>query len=231
MSTHTQRSAPAAAAGAAPAKRGFAPSRLLGVCFLVLFGAGFTILVLPPDIYSGTLEDYAATFGDEGRLNLVMITSVFLFPLAGLVLAASVARLRQATGPDPRDRAAGQVAAFGAAFTAIGTSVAAAAATAGAHVVWQAEGSGFPSSPETGYGLAMFGSQLFNPSLIGLSVVMVALGYALRRARRLPGWLAWTGYVLAPLMPIAWVLGMMPMFLAVIWVAVVTAMVDTEPQR
>lgn len=230
MSTHTQRSTPAPA-GAAIAKRGFAPSRLLGVGFLILFGAGFTISVLPPDIYSGTLDDYAAAFGDEGRLNLVMIASVFLFPLAGLLLAASVARLRHATGSDPRARAAGQVAGFGAAFTAIGSSVAAAAATAGAHVVWQAEGSGFPSVPEVGYGFAMFSSQLFNPAMLGLSIIMVALGYALRRAGRLPGWLAWAGYVLAPLMPIAWVLGMMPMFLAVVWVAAVTAMVDTEPQR
>ncbi|WES64557.1 hypothetical protein P0L94_00465 [Microbacter sp. GSS18] len=230
MSTHTQRSAPATT-GAPSAKRGFAPSRLLGVGFLILFGAGFTIMVLPPDIYSGTLEGYAAAFGDEGRLNLLMIASLFLFPLAGLLLAASVARVRQALGAEPAVHAAGRVAAFGAAFTAIGTSVAAAAATAGAHVVWQAEGSGFPSSPETGYGLAMFSSQLFNPALVGLSIVVVALGYGLRRAGRLPGWLAWAGYVLAPLMPIAWVLGMMPLFLIVIWVAVVTTMVDTEPQR
>lgn len=229
MTTHIPRTASAEAEVRVHGRR-FDASRLVGVAFLVFFGAGFVILVLPPNTYTSTAADWAAAHGAEPLLTLGIVCSTFLFPLAGIFLVWSAARLRGALRTDrDADVMAGRLALFGAAFAAIGTSVAAGAAAAGSHMAAGGDTGGFAPEPAVGLGLSMLGSQVFNPSQIGLSVVLIALGVGLRRAHRLPGWLAWAGYVLAPVLPIAWVLGMIPLFLAVTWVATVTAMVNTEP--
>ncbi|MRX42678.1 hypothetical protein [Agromyces kandeliae] len=211
--------------------RRFHASRYLGAAFAVVFLAGLVLISLPPYVYGGTLADWASGVDDEARLNLLVGLSTIVFPVAGILLMWSAAHLRTAIDHDrPRPSIPGQLAVLGAAVTSIGVVVAASASAAAAHVVAPSADGGFPAVPEVAYGLEMFSSQVLNPSFFGLSLMVFALSVGLRRVRRLPGWLAWAGCILAPLLPVAWMLGMIPLLLAAVWVAIATAVVDTEPQ-
>ncbi|GAA1060710.1 hypothetical protein [Agromyces bracchium] len=213
-------------------RRRFQPARLIGAAFLVSFGAGVVIFSLPPYVYEGSsLDDFAAAHADDVRLNLTSLLGMVLFPLAGILLVWAAAFLRRSVDVGRvTPSIGGQVGVVGAAITAVGAIVAGAASSAGAHVAAGTLDGGFPPAPEAGYGLEMLASQVFNPATTGLSVLMVAFGVTAWRSRRLPRWLAWAGFVIAPLVPIAWMLGMFPLLFAVVWVAVATVVVDTEPQ-
>jgi hypothetical protein len=205
-------------------------SRLSGVAFLVLFVAGFVMLVTGPNIYEGgTIEEYGAAFADGGREAAVTIAAFFVLPLAGACLLWAVAHVsrcmdRAVDGPS----LGGRVATLGAAVMAAGMTVAGAATAAARHLA-SGVSDGFPADPATGYGLDMLGSQVINISLWGGSLVLVAIGIGARRTGLLPGWLLWTGIVVAPLLPSAFFFGMIPLLVFLLWVAVVAAMMRPGP--
>ena len=88
MATVQQQEVPAAST------RRVDVSRLSGVAFLVLFVAGFVVLVTGPNIYEGgTIEEYGAAFADGGREAAVTIAAFFVLPLAGACLLWAVAHM------------------------------------------------------------------------------------------------------------------------------------------
>jgi hypothetical protein len=221
--TTTTRTAPVPTTGSTDA------SRYAGIAFLVLFMAGFVIWSLPPYVYEGsTLEEFAAAHDDSGRSNLISVTTFILWPLAGLALFVAIARIRRGLdlargGTSP----AGRVATLGAVVLAAGFTIAAAASSAGAHVAGGSSDGGFPPEATAGYALELLAGQVFSVSLWGAAVVLLAVGVAGRRGGHLPGWLLWTGIVIAPLMPVAFMLFMLPLLVFLLWLAAVTFMVRT----
>ena len=111
---------------------------------------------------------------------------------------------------------------------AAGLTVAGAGTAAARHLASGAV-DGFPADPATGYGLDMLSSQVFNISTWGGSLVLVAVGLGARRTGLVPGWLLWAGIVVAPLLPIAFFLGMIPVLVFLLWVAAVSAMMRPGP--
>ena len=226
MATVQQHETPTAAA---PAGR-VDVSRLSGVAFLVLFLAGFVLLVTSPNIYEGgTIEEYGAAYADGGREAAATIAAYFVLPLAGACLLWAVAHVSRCLDA-ARGGASlgGRVATLGAAVMAAGMTVAGAATAAAWHLASGAS-DGFPADPATGYGLEMLGSQVFNISLWGGSLVLVAVGIGARRTGLVPGWLLWTGIVMAPLLPSAFFLGMIPVLVFLLWVAALAAMMRPGP--
>lgn len=224
MATVQQQEVPAAST------RRVDVSRLSGVAFLVLFVAGFVVLVTGPNIYEGgTIEEYGAAFADGGREAAVTIAAFFVLPLAGACLLWAVAHMsRCLDGALGGPSLGGRVATLGAAVLAAGLTVAGAATAAAWHLASGAS-EGFPADPATGYGLDMLGSQLFNISTWGGSLVLVAIGLGARRTGLVPGWLLWAGIVVAPLLPSAFFFGMIPVLVFLLWVAVVAAMMRPGP--
>jgi hypothetical protein len=205
-------------------------SRYAGIAYLVLFTAGLVIWTVGPRIYQGgSLDDYAAAFLDGSRTNQMSLVAYLLWPLAGVCLVWAVAHIAACL-----DRVSGgtslarRLAMVGAVVMAVGFTVAAAASSAAAHVS-SGTGEGFPADPATGYGLDMLASQVQNVSAWGGSLVLLAVGVAARRTRLLPGWLLWAGIVIAPLLPIAFLFGMLPLLAFMLWLAAVGVMM--KPSR
>jgi hypothetical protein len=72
-------------------------------------------------------------------------------------------------------------------------------------------------------------SQVQNVSAWGGSLVLLAVGIAARRTQLLPGWLLWAGIVIAPLLPIAFLFGMVPLVAFMLWLVAVGVMM--KPSR
>ncbi len=211
------------------AGRGAGTSRLAGVGFLVFFLAGFVLLVTGPNVYEGNLDDYAAAYADGGREAQTTIAAFFVLPLAGAFLLWSVSHMSRSLDiVRGAPSLGGRVATLGAAVLAAGLTVAGAAIGAAWHVSSGAV-EGFPPDAATGYGLEILSSQVLNISMWGGSVVLVAIGIAARRTGLVPGWLLWAGIVISPLLPSAFLFGMLPVLVFLIWVAVVGAMMGRTP--
>ncbi len=205
-------------------------SRVAGIAFVVLYLAGFVLLVSGPSVYEdGSLAEYAAAHADGSRTTPVSLTAFILWPLAGACLIWAVAHIsRSLTGGAAGASLPGRVATAGAVAMASGSTIAGAAASAATHVA-SGTGAGFPADPETGYALSMLGSQVMAVSMWGGSLVLLAVGIGARRSGLVPGWLLWAGIVVAPLLAVAWVFFMLPTLVFLVWVAVVTAIVKTGP--
>jgi hypothetical protein len=70
----------------------------------------------------------------------------------------------------------------------------------------------------------MLASQVQTVTAWGGSLVLLAVGIAARRTQLLPGWLLWAGIVIAPLLPIAFLFGMLPLLAFMLWLAAVGVM-------
>lgn len=203
-------------------------SRFAGLAFAAPFVAGLVVLILQPNVYEGSLENYAASYAESGAINRIGAAAYILFPLAGALLLWAVAHIRSGL-----DRAAGgsttagRTAVLGAVVTATAMTAAACGFLAAAHVAL-GESEGFDPEPAVGYGLEIFAGTLMWVGLWGASLVMVAVGLAARGTGLVPGWLLWAGVVAAPLLPVAWMLAMVPMLVFLLWVAIVSFLVKTE---
>jgi hypothetical protein len=200
-------------------------SRYAGIAYLVLFTAGFLVIwAAAPRIYEGgSLDDYAAAFLDGSRTNQMSLVAVVLWPLAGVCLVWAVAHVAACLDRVSKTSLAGRLATVGAVVMAVGFTVAGAASSAAAHVS-SGTGEGFPADPATGYGLDMLASQVQTVTAWGGSLVLLAVGIAARRTQLLPGWLLWAGIVIAPLLPIAFLFGMLPLLAFMLWLAAVGVM-------
>lgn len=202
-------------------------SRFAGIAFAAFFVPAFVLLVTGPNIYEGgTLEEYAAAHVDGDRTLPLALVAYVLLPLAAACLVWAVAHMSRCLERDGgAPSLGGRVATMGATAMAVGLTVAGATSGA-ATVVSGGSGDGFPPDPATGYGLDMMAGHLLNVTLWGGALVLLGIGIAAWRARLIPAWLAWTGFVMAPLLPVAWVLGMLPLLVFLLWLAAVAVMLS-----
>lgn len=200
-------------------------SRFAGIGFVVLFVAAFVLLVTGPNPYEGGASDaYAAAFADDARQTPVGVAAFILLPLAGAALLWAVAHIASCVDSARGGRSlGGRVAMLGAAVVAAGMTVSGAASSAAEHVS-SGTGDAFPPDPGTGYGLDMIASQILSISFWGGSLVLLAIGIAARGTSLVPGWILWAGIVVAPLLPVAFMFGMLPLLVFLLWLAVVCAM-------
>lgn len=201
-------------------------SRFAGVAFAVTFLAAFVLLVSGPNVYEGSIDEYAAAHAQDARLTTVGLTAFIILPLAGAALIWAVAYVSRSLASPGGTPLAGRVATAGAAVMASGLMVAGAAALAATHVA-SGTGGGFPADPAVGYGLDQLSASVMSLSAWGGSLVLVAIGLGARGAGKLPGWLLWTGIVVAPLLPLAYMFAMLPLLVFIAWVAIVPAIVKT----
>jgi hypothetical protein len=206
------------------------PGRYTGIAFVLFFLSGFVLTVLGPGIYEdGTMAAYAAAHSDAGRVAATSLVAFVLWPLAGVALLVTVARLRTALDAGLGRRSlSGRLATMGATVMAVGLTISGAAGNAAAHVSG-GTGPGFPADPASGYAVDMLASQMFTAGMWGGSLILVGVGLAARGTGLVPGWLVWAGFVLAPLMPVAFVLFSLPYLAFVLWIATVCVIVRSAP--
>ncbi len=204
-------------------------SRFAGLVFLVLVVPALVLMALPPYVYEGsTLAEFAAAHEDTTRLDYTSYGAFIVWPLAGLALVVAtsyLARAVEAAG----STIAGRVAVAGATWFAVGTTLGAAASSAGAHVASGSSDGGFPAEPVSGYALEMLASQMLNASMAGGTVLVVAIGLAARRNHQLPGWFVWTGIVAAPLLAVSFLFFGIPTLVFVLWTAAAGILMRNVP--
>ncbi len=205
-------------------------SRYVGVAFLVLVVPALVLMALPPYVYEGsTLAEFAAAHEDSTtRLDLTSLGAFVVWPLAGVALVVTVVHLARAVEAGG-STIAGRVAVVGAAWFAVGSTIGAAASSAGAHVAAGSTDGGFPAEPVGGYALEMLSSQVLNASMAGGTVLVVAIGLAARRNRQLPGWFVWTGVVTAPLLAMSFLFFGIPTLVFVLWTATAGILMRNTP--
>lgn len=201
-------------------------SRFAGMAFAVTYLAAFVLLVSGPNVYEGSIDEYAAAHANDARLNTVGLAAFLVLPLAGAALIWAVAHVSRSLSSPGGASLASRVATAGAAVMASGLMVAGAAALAATHVA-SGTGGGFPADPAVGYGLDQLSATVMSVSAWGGSLVLLAIGLGARGTGNLPGWLLWTGIVVAPLLPLAYMFAMLPLLVFIVWVAVVPAIVKT----
>lgn len=195
-------------------------SRFAGIGFAVFFIAASVLLFTGPSVYEdGSITDYAAAHADDARELPVSLSAFILTPIAGILLVLAVTHIAGRITAGEPESAPGRLARIGAAAMATLLTAGAAGASAAQHLA-SGTGSGFPASAETGYAVDLMGSQVQSVASWGGSLVLVSLGVAARRSGGLPGWLVWSGFVMAPLLLVSWVFFSLPTTLFLVWVAV-----------
>ncbi len=204
-------------------------SRFSGLAFLGLFIPAFFLMSLPPYVYEGsTLAEFAAAHEDTARLDYTSYGAFIVWPLAGLALVVAVAHLARSVEA-AGSTIAGRVALVGATWFAVGSVLAAAASSAGAHVASGSADGGFPAEPVSGYALEMLSGQMLSASMAGGTILVLAIGLGARRNHQLPGWFVWTGVVMAPLLAVSWLFFMFPTLVFVLWVAAAGILMRSTP--
>ncbi len=195
-------------------------SRFTGIAFAVAFVAASVPLVTGPSVYEGgSLADYGAAHADDARMVPVAVSAFILTPVAAALLLWVVTFISgRLTGGDAAP-GPGRVARLGAVAMAALLTAGAAAASAAQHLA-SGTGEGFPADPASGYAADLIGSQVQAIASWGGTVVLVGLGVAARRTGGLPGWLIWTGFVVAPLLVVSWVFFSLPTILFLVWLSV-----------
>jgi hypothetical protein len=204
-------------------------SRFVGIAFLVLVVPAIVLMSLPPYVYEGsTLAEFAAAHEDTTRLNLTSLGAFVVWPLAGVALVITAAHLARAVEAGG-STIAGRVAVVGATWFAVGSTIGAAASSAGAHVAAGSSDGGFPAEPVSGYALEMLSGQVLSASMAGGTVLVVAIGLAARRTHQLPGWFVWTGVVTAPLLAMSFLFFGIPTLVFVLWTATAGILMRSTP--
>ena len=86
---------------------------------------------------------------------------------------------------------------------------------------------GFEVVPETAFVVDLIADGFMWALLAGAAVLVWGIALAARRAAALPGWMTWVGMVLVPLLPVAWMLFMLPALIFLLWFAAVVAIVPS----
>lgn len=204
------------------------PGRYAGIGFAVAFAAAVTLWGLGPSTYGSDFDTFAADSAARTSRSTSLALSHVLMPLASLFLLWTVARMRRALDAAAgRPSVAGQVAFGLATVLAVGFCLLAAAAHVSALVAGGGYIEGFPPQPAVGYGLALLGGYFGNATVWGASGLLVVVGAASWRARLIPHWLIWVGYLTAPLLIVGWYYGI-PVLLLCLWVAVTGLTMQTD---
>lgn len=198
-------------------------ARYAAAGFAVSYVASIVLTAGGADVYTSSPEEFAAHYGDAENHNLLVLGAYLLFPLAAVFLAWTVARIRTALTP-----VAAGAATVGAAVLATVSVVSGILTYTGALVSASAE-DGFAADPSAGHALMLAAANLAVAQGVGAAVVAWSVAIGARRSGRLPGWLVWTGIVLTPLLPYAWIFAMIPMLAFLIWLVAVSIIVKTQP--
>jgi hypothetical protein len=217
-----------ATSAAPPIRRGFDISRYAAIGYAVCSIVPMVWVGSQFDVYSADLGEVAAHFAEPGSTTASAWSAYLLTPLAAVFLVWTLARIR--TG---LDRAAGgasivgAAAALGGGLMAVAMAVSAVVSYLGSEVAAGAEGR-YPADPRTGVALLLAAGGLLVVEGVGAAVLVWAIALGARRARQVPGWLAWVGFVLVPLLPYAWMLFMIPWLVFLVWLVAVSTMMKTD---
>ena len=204
--------------------RRFDPSRWSGVLFVLIGVPGFA-LGYPTSPYLDSAEDYVATYADgAGSAPLGRLLGL----AAVIALLWALARLRVALPPERAGLPAGVIPLAGSLYAAtwVGSIVTAAATYT---AVDHAESfGGFEVVPETAFVIDFIADGFIWASLVTAAVLAWAITLSAKRTGALPGWLCWVGFVLTPLLPVGWMLFMVPALMFYLWFAAVVAIVPVR---
>jgi hypothetical protein len=195
-------------------------ARFSGIGFVVVYVAASVLLVTGPSVYEdGSLAEYEAGFADGARELPVSLSAFVLMPVAAALLVWATSHLSSTLTVQRPGAVAGRVARLGAVAMAALMTVGGAASSAAEHLA-SGTGEGFPADVPAGYAVDLLGGQVSAVASWGGALVLVGLGVVARRTGGLPGWLVWTGFVVAPLLVVSWVFFSLPMIVFLLWIAV-----------
>lgn len=197
-------------------------ARYAPIGFAVFFAASVVLTGTGANVYTSSPEEFAAYYGDTANHNLLVLAAYLLLPLAALFLAWTVARIRTMLTPV----AAGAATIGGAALAAV--SLVNGIMTYSGAVVSASAEDGFAADASAGHAVMLAAANLAVAQGAAAALLAWAIAIGARRTGRLPGWLVWTGIVLTPLLPYAWIFAMIPMLAFLIWLVVVSIIVKTE---
>lgn len=221
------------ATAAPPTRRRLDLSRYAAIGFALCFVASVVWAGSQFDVYSSDLDELTAHFAESGSTTAYAWSAYLLLPLAALFLAWTVARFRTSLGrttdgaPTAGPPIAGTAATLGGAVLAVALVVGGIVEYTGAAVA-AGTAEEFPADPQSGFALLLAGGNLFVVNGLGAAVLAWAVALGARRTGQIPGWLAWVGFVLVPLLPYAWFLFMLPWLAFLIWLVAVSLMLKTD---
>lgn len=232
------------ATAAPPIRRRLDLSRYAAIGFALCFVASVVWAGGQFDVYSSDLDELTAHFAESGSTTAYAWSAYLLLPLAALFLAWTVARFRTSLGrttdgaptagpptagpPIAGTPIAGTAAIVGGAVLAVALVVGGIVEYTGAAVAAGTADGEFPADPQSGFALLLAGGNLFVVKGLGAAVLAWAVALGARRTGQIPGWLAWVGFVLVPLLPYAWFLFMLPWLAFLIWLIAVSLMLKTD---
>lgn len=199
------------------------PSRWSGALFVALAVPALA-LGTKTSPYLDEADDYVAAYADgAGAAPFGRVLGL----AAVIALLWALARLRLAFPPDRHGLPGAVLPLAGVVFASawIG-SIAVTAATYTA-VDHSDDFGGFEVVPETAFVVDLIADGFTWALLAGAAVLVWGTALAARRAGVLPGWMTWIGMILVPLLPVAWILFMLPALIFMLWFAVVVAIVPT----
>ena len=181
------------------------------------------------DVYSFDLDEVERHYAGPGSTEVASWSSFVLLPIAAAFLTWTLARIRCSLDFTTRGASmTGTAAVVGGVVLAVAMVTSGLLGYAGEAV---AAGNYGPADPQTGIGLMLAGGALFVAEGLGAAILAWAVALGARRTRQLPGWLAWVGIVLAPLLLYSWLLFVIPTLVFLIWLVVVSMMLKTDPVR
>jgi len=185
---------------------------LTGVLFLVLVVASFMIEGESPDLGAGGEEIVEFYDDNEGQT----IAAAIVASLAAVALVFFAATVRRALRREEREIGVLSAAAFGGGIVA-----AAGIATDSAFRFALAE-SADEIDPTALEALHALWENFFLPMVVGVAVLVLATSLAALRARFMPVWMAWIGFVivLALFTPI----GFFAFLVAALWLAILSVL-------
>jgi len=200
----------------------FDPARWSGGLFVVVGVPGF-VLGNPTSPYLDSAEDYTATYADgAGAAPLGRLLGL----LAVVALMWALARLRLAFPPERSGLAGAVLPLAGGLYAATWVGALVTAAATYTAVDHADSFGGFEVVPETAFVIDFIADGFNWANLVASAVLVWGITLAANRADALPGWLCWIGFVLTPLLPVGWMLFMVPVLVFFLWFAAVVAIVS-----
>lgn len=199
------------------------PSRWSGIVF-VLLAVPALALGNRTSPYLDDADDYVAAYADgAGAAPLGRVLGL----AAVIVLLWALARVSSAYPAERHGLPGAVVPLAGIVVTSAWIGNVAATAATYTAVDHADQFGGFEVVPETAFVVDLIADGFMWALLAGAAVLVWGIALAARRAAALPGWMTWVGMVLVPLLPVAWMLFMLPALIFLLWFAAVVAIVPS----